>query len=460
MTGGPPERKWDFDRVFRLLLTAATVVALFFFVRYLGDVLIPFAIALLLAYLLNPIVNALDSRFERRGLSVFITVFGCGVVMFCAGLVLFHIGYQELNSLRDLTGQFVHTPTKADVRNARAAFEEWADTEENPVIKALLNEARARLVSQPKEQLAFRQDLDRLAERATSNGNEEALREAQARIFPGDPADLHLREDLERILADTQNEKDRATIEQTMRELRYDDNIDISIGGLIEKGVRYVAPTVVGFFSGTLSFVLGITGLVVVLLYLIFLLIDYPLMVRTWKGFLPPKYRGDIIGFLDEFRIAMSRYFRGQFIIAIICGVLFAIGFSILGLRLAVLLGLGIGLLNMVPYLQTVGLIPALLLGFIKGLESGQPLWLPPLLVLVVFAVVQLVQDGVLVPKIMGKSVGLRPVVILLGIFIWGKLLGFLGLLIAIPLTCLGVAYYRRFVLGDRNAKAIEDSGE
>jgi predicted PurR-regulated permease PerM len=82
---------------------------------------------------------------------------------------------------------------------------------------------------------------------------------------------------------------------------------------------------------------------------------------------------------------------------------------------------------------------------------------LTPLLVLVVFAVVQLVQDGVLVPKIMGKTVGLRPVVILLGIFIWGKLLGFLGLILAIPLTCLGLAYYRRFVLGDRDAKAIAD---
>ena len=56
----------------------------------------------------------------------------------------------------------------------------------------------------------------------------------------------------------------------------------------------------------------------------------------------------------------------------------------------------------------------------------------------------------------MGKTVGLRPVVILLGIFIWGKLLGFLGLLLAIPLTCLGLAYYRRFVLGDREAKAID----
>ncbi len=66
---------------------------------------------------------------------------------------------------------------------------------------------------------------------------------------------------------------------------------------------------------------------------------------------------------------------------------------------------------------------------------------------LAVFAVVQLFQDAFLVPKIMGKSTGLKPWVILLGIFVWGKLLGFLGLVLAIPLSCLGLAYYRRFIL-------------
>jgi predicted PurR-regulated permease PerM len=64
-----------------------------------------------------------------------------------------------------------------------------------------------------------------------------------------------------------------------------------------------------------------------------------------------------------------------------------------------------------------------------------------------VFAVVQVIQDALIVPRIMGNATGLRPVAILLGVFIWGKLLGFMGLLLAIPLTCLGIAYYRRFVL-------------
>ena len=71
------------------------------------------------------------------------------------------------------------------------------------------------------------------------------------------------------------------------------------------------------------------------------------------------------------------------------------------------------------------------------------------------FGVVQLIQDGLLTPRIMAGATGLRPVAIMLGVFIWGKLLGFLGLLLAIPLTCLGIAYYRRLVL-----KHLPDSAE
>lgn len=377
-----PQRKWDFDRVFRLILSIVTLVALFLLVRYLSDVLIPFAVALLLAYLLNPIVNALDSRLNRRTLSVFITVIGCGIVAFALTLVLFYVGGKEIASLRDLMQQFVHAPSAEDVKGAGQAFQQFIEEQENPYIKSALEEFRASLGSENVE--------------------------------------------------------------------------DLEISNLIKRAIQYVAPGLVGVLTGTLSFVLGLSGLIVVLLYLIFLLIDYPIMAKSWRGFLPPKYREDIIGFLDEFGLAMSRYFRGQFLIAATCGIIFAIGFKLIGLRMAILLGLGIGMLNMVPYLQTVGLIPALLLAVARDLEFGRPLWMSSAWVLAVFGVCQLIQDALLTPKIMGKTVGLRPVTLLLGIFIWGKLLGFLGLVLAIPLTCLGLAYYKRFVLGDRTAQAIQ----
>ena len=114
---------------------------------------------------------------------------------------------------------------------------------------------------------------------------------------------------------------------------------------------------------------------------------------------------------------------------------------------MSLILGLFVGALNMIPYLQTVGLIPALVLALLRAVEHGGGLIESILLTLLVFAVVQVIQDAILTPRIMGKATGLKPVWILLGVFIWGKLLGFLGLVLAIPLTCLGLAYYRRFIL-------------
>ena len=143
----------------------------------------------------------------------------------------------------------------------------------------------------------------------------------------------------------------------------------------------------------------------------------------------------------------MNSYFRGQSLIALIVGILFSIGFLIIDFPLAIGLGLFIGLLNLVPYLQLIGLIPTIALALMKSLETGQSFWVILLMALAVFAVVQTIQDMYLTPRIMGKVMGLNPAVILLSLSIWGSLLGFIGLIIALPLTTLCLSYYRRFVL-------------
>ena len=101
----------------------------------------------------------------------------------------------------------------------------------------------------------------------------------------------------------------------------------------------------------------------------------------------------------------------------------------------------------MVPYLQIVGTIPCLLLAGLKALEQGESFLGSLGLVLFVFGVVQLIQETLLVPRIQGKAMGLSPSIILLSLSVWGKLLGFLGLILALPLTCLGLTYYRRYIL-------------
>lgn len=114
---------------------------------------------------------------------------------------------------------------------------------------------------------------------------------------------------------------------------------------------------------------------------------------------------------------------------------------------MAIIMGLIIGLLNLVPYLQMVGFIPAILLALLKAMESDQSFWQVIALVFLVIAIVQIFQDGFLVPKIMGKAYGMNPALILLSLSIWGSILGILGMLLALPLTTIIISYYKRLVL-------------
>ena len=211
---------------------------------------------------------------------------------------------------------------------------------------------------------------------------------------------------------------------------------------------KKLLPGVWGVLSGAANVLTFITGLLVIMLYVVFLLIDYHNMAARWRDYLPPSMRDDVSGFVEEFIQATNRYFRSQALVACCVAVLFAIGFSIIGLPLAILMGIFIGLLNMVPYLQIVGTIPCLLLAGLKALEQGDNFLGALGLVLLVFGVVQLIQETVLVSRFQGEAMGLSPAIILLSISVWGKLLGFLGLILALPLTCLGLTYYRRYLLG------------
>jgi predicted PurR-regulated permease PerM len=209
---------------------------------------------------------------------------------------------------------------------------------------------------------------------------------------------------------------------------------------------KKLLPGVWGVLSGAANVFTFITGLLVIMLYVVFLLIDYDNMAARWRDYLPPSMRDDVSRFLGEFIQATNRYFRSQTLVACCVAVLFAIGFSIIGLPLAILMGIFIGLLNMVPYLQTVGTIPCLLLAGLKALEQGDSFLGALGFVLLVFGVVQLIQETVLVPRLQGEAMGLSPAIILLSLSVWGKLLGFLGLILALPLTCLGLTYYRRYL--------------
>lgn len=183
----------------------------------------------------------------------------------------------------------------------------------------------------------------------------------------------------------------------------------------------------------------------IILLYLFFILLDFERLSESWTLYIPKRWRNVTIKLWDDLVYGMNQYFRGQALVALCVGVLFSIGFVIIDFPAAIAFGMFIGILNLVPYLQTLSLIPMALLAVLESANTGGDFWVIFLSALVVLAVVQVIQDVFLVPCIMGKRMNLHPAVILLSLSIWGHLLGVLGMIVALPLTTLILGYLKRY---------------
>ena len=140
-----------------------------------------------------------------------------------------------------------------------------------------------------------------------------------------------------------------------------------------------------------------------------------------------------------------------------------AIGFVIIDFPVAIGFGLFIGFLNLIPYLQIVSLLPMAFLALMKAANTGDNFWVVLLSALVVLCIVQAIQDLILIPRIMGKRMNLHPAVILLSLSVWGKLLGLLGMIVALPLTTLVVGYVKRYhelkgIIADNVPETADDA--
>ena len=225
-----------------------------------------------------------------------------------------------------------------------------------------------------------------------------------------------------------------------------------NVGHIIQKGV----PQVWSFLAGSMNVIISIFASFIVLIYMFFILLDYENLSEGWIKFIPVKHRGITQQIFNDVKDGMNRYFRGQSLIALCVGILFSIGFLIIDFPLAIGFGLFIGLLNMVPYLQLIALIPTILLALLKAADTGQNFWWILFLALMVFAVVQIIQDAVITPKVMGKAMGLNPAIILLSLSIWGSLMGIVGMIIALPATSLLISYYRRYVIKEADGEVLK----
>ncbi len=363
---------YSFDRVVRMALAAGLLWGIVMTLGYLSDVLVPFAVALLLAYIINPVVLLVQDYVKSRGLAIGLTLTLLILVLAAVCWLVVPLVGREVAHMGRLISDLVSNSKLAEAAARRLPPDIW--------------QALRDYINTPEVQDFFRTD---------------------------------------------------------------------SFISMAQSALRRILPGLMGIITGTYSLVMALVVPAVVLLYLIFLLMDFQRVRVAWKELIPPQYREGVISFVVEFDQAMNRYFRGQTTIVAILIVFFSTGFSLVGLPMGILLGLFVGLLNFVPYLQLVGLIPAVLLAAIHALETGQSFWIVLGLTGLVFAVVQVAQDAVLVPRILGKAMGLSPAVILLSLSVWGKLLGILGLLIALPMTCLVLAYYRRLILSQEGATIL-----
>ena len=319
-----------FDRVIRILAIVAVAVILIWLVNLLKNVLLPFCVACLVAYMLEPVVafNQQWTHTRGRGLAVFLTLLQVSFVVgilcyFCVPSVIEEIHQIEI-MLKNTAGRTVDMPF------IPAEIHKYVDRYLNPeVIGQLLQDGR--------------------------------------------------------------------------------------LTSLLDKGSSLVGATI-DFLMHTLEWLLTF-------IYIIFIMLG------------------------DDIKHNMNRYFRSQALIAACAAVFYCVGFSIVGIPLAIVLGIVVGILYMIPYFQYVTLIPVAAVCFISSMNGDARFWILFGQCGLVYLVSQCICDYVLTPKIMGKSMGLNPAVILLSLSVWGALLGLIGMIIALPLTTLLLAYYQEFVI-------------
>ena len=215
------------------------------------------------------------------------------------------------------------------------------------------------------------------------------------------------------------------------------------------ENVKLLLDQVGGIINSTLSiFSWGLVFLIG-FIYFVFILLDFENLARGFISLFPKTLRPTIRTISIDLDRYMNNYFRGQALIAISVGVLLSIGFNIIGLPLATAMGIFIGILNFIPYMQALGIIPLGLASLLMAAQTGENAFVCMLLAYGVLMIVQIIQDMIIVPHIMGQTMGMRPSLILLVLSIWGYLLGFFGMLIALPITMFIYSLYMRYVLQD-----------
>ncbi len=362
MESSASRKRYDLDRITRLVISIISIVAAIYVINYLSSILLPFLVGGLLAYMLNPLVEWLMKILHLKGRAL------ASILAIIIAIAVFTV---VLWWLIPYIASEVSDMTKMLANYAKTSFK-------IPHIPAAVHDF-------------FRQNID---------------------------------------------------LNQWQKLLTKEQWINL---------INNVASGTWSVLGGTLSAILGIVTLLLVLMYMFFILLDYDKITHGFKAAIPPRYRRISFKIMRDVEQTMSRYFRGQAMVSLFVGIIFAIEFSIIGLPMAIVFGLLIGVLNMVPYLQLISFPFAAFLCLVASVDSGQSFWYLFGWTFAAYCICQVIQDLILIPSIMKQQMGLNPAIVFLSLSIWGFVLGFVGLIIALPLTTLIISYYSEYVLHKPN---------
>ena len=232
-----------------------------------------------------------------------------------------------------------------------------------------------------------------------------------------------------------------------------------------ERQLPYIAEKIWALVKQSIGGFLGVTGflfsLIMVPIYLFFLLKESPAIERRWREYLPlrdSRLKIEVAAVLEQINKYVIAYFRGQLLVCLIDGTLIGTALYIYpGLNFAPLIGLLVVILTMIPYIGIILCwIPAVLIAFAQWGDWQHPLW-----VTLVFVVVQNLEALFIAPRIVGNSVGLHPMTVIVSIFVWGLLIGgLLGPILAVPLTATLKVILARYVWGRRLREKVADAIE
>jgi predicted PurR-regulated permease PerM len=416
---------WTAVTAVSLTVTAGIAIGLVYgttqVLAFLQPILVPFALAGVLAYLLEPAVVWLEGRKLSRQRAVLLVF---ALFVFAIGGLSWYLFSKVSRQMRNMDGKVAVYAEK--VRASVVGFSSEF-------------EAKYGLQLLP-DLAAFGGEVGSGSEAKT------ALVEGGAEVTKGAIEEGEVAEEG----ADAEAQVNGGSGDFSLRQFLSGEWVKKSLPGAVAQVWRTVKSSVGGFL-GAFGFILS---MIIVPLYLYYFLIESAHIKETWSNYLPLRasaFKDELVDCLTEINGYLIAFFRGQLLVSAINGVATGLGLMIIGLDFGLIIGLMLCVLGIIPYLGiAVCWIPAVAIAAVQGgsaLVPGDPWWMLPLVVTIIFAVVQQIDGFVISPKIVGESVGLHPMTVIVSVFVWSLLLGgLLGAILAVPLTASVKVLFQRYV--------------